>query len=67
MLIGCGLFSTVPVNLLIEPSIYGYQVVFGLGLGMTFSTATIIATMECNYADYGAYIHTHNIQSHETH
>ena len=53
MLIGCGLFSTVPVNLLIEPSLYGYQVIFGIGLGMTFSTATIIATMECNYADYG--------------
>ncbi|MCJ1298809.1 hypothetical protein MMC08_001599 [Hypocenomyce scalaris] len=52
MLIGCGLLSTAPVNTSIEPSLYGFQVVFGVGLGMTFSTATIIATMESKYADY---------------
>ena len=55
MLIGCGLLSTAPVNTSIEPSLYGFQVVFGVGLGMTFSTATIIATMESKYADYGMF------------
>ena len=53
MLIGCALLSTLAVATEVQAALYGYQVVLGVGLGMTFSTATIIATMESKFSDYG--------------
>ena len=52
MVLGCGLLSTASDGLAIENSIYGYQVIFGFGLGMTFTTVTIIASTESKFADY---------------
>lgn len=54
MVIGCGLLSVLPTTTKVQAALYGYQVVFGTGLGMTFSTVTIIATMESKFGDYGA-------------
>lgn len=55
MLVGCGLLSTASDGWDIEPAMYGFQVVFGLGLGMTFTTVTIIASTESKFSDYGMY------------
>ena len=52
MVVGCGLLSTSSNGLAIENTLYGYQVIFGFGLGMTFTTVTIIASTESKFADY---------------
>jgi len=52
MVIGCGLLSTAPDTLSIEPALYGFQVIFGLGIGMTFTVVTIIASTESKFVDY---------------
>lgn len=55
MVVGCGLLSTASDGFDIEPAMYGFQVVFGLGLGMTFTTVTIIASTESKFTDYGTF------------
>ena len=52
MVVGCGLLSTASNGFEIDNAVYGYQVVFGFGLGMTFTTVTIIASTECKFSDY---------------
>ena len=52
MVLGCGLLSTASEGLAIDNALYGYQVIFGFGLGMTFTTVTIIASTESKFADY---------------
>ncbi|MCJ1403370.1 polyketide synthase [Xylographa trunciseda] len=52
MVVGCALLSTASDGLEIETALYGFQVVFGLGLGTTFTTVTIIASTESKFADY---------------
>ncbi|KAI9686908.1 MAG: hypothetical protein M1822_002661 [Bathelium mastoideum] len=46
LLIGSGLLSTTSTSFHLDPAIYGYQVIFGLGIGMTFSTSVIVTTIE---------------------
>lgn len=53
MLIGCGLMSSVSSSASVQPSIYGYQVIFGLGIGMTFSTVIILVSLEVEFRDFG--------------
>ena len=53
MLIGCGLMSSVSGSASVQPSIYGYQVIFGLGIGMTFSTVIILVSLEVEFRDFG--------------
>ena len=54
MVVGCGLLSTAGDNFSYTPEValYGYQMVFGWGLGMTFTTVTIIASTESKFQDY---------------
>ena len=52
MLVGCGLFSSLSDNPTISSAIYGYQVIFGLGIGMTFSTVIILVSLEADFKDY---------------
>lgn len=42
ILLGTGLMSTLPVGSNISRAQYGYQFIFGLGCGLTFSTATVM-------------------------
>jgi hypothetical protein len=44
MLLGCGLLSTMPSSQFISPSQYSYQFILGLGIGLSFSSLTFIAT-----------------------
>lgn len=54
MVVGCGLLSTASDSFSYTPetALYGYQVIFGWGLGMTFTTVTIIASTESKFLDY---------------
>ena len=60
MVLGCGLLSTASRDIAIDNALYGYQVIFGFGLGMTFTTVTIIPSPECKFADYATALGTVN-------
>lgn len=53
LLLGSGLLSTIPFSETVDPALYGYQVIFGLGIGGTLSSTVIIACLYSNYEDYG--------------
>lgn len=53
LLVGSGLLSTTPTSFHLDPAIYGYQVIFGLGIGMTFATSVIVTTIEAPLQYYG--------------
>ncbi|KAL6715374.1 hypothetical protein ACLMJK_007640 [Lecanora helva] len=52
MLIGSGLLSSLSTSFNISAANYGYQVIFGLGIGMTFSTVIILVSLEAEFKDY---------------
>ena len=45
IILGCGLMSTVKDTMSIDPAIYGYQLILGLGTGLTFSSATMMTVV----------------------
>nr|POE88313.1 efflux pump fus6 [Quercus suber] len=51
VLLGCGLFTTVQISFEIPAHEYAYEVFFGLGVGMTFSTATVMCVLEARHQD----------------
>ena len=53
LLIGSGLLSTASTGYELSKAVYGYQVIFGLGIGMTFSTSVIVTTIEAPLQYYG--------------
>lgn len=53
LLLGSGLLTTVSNSPTVEPAIYGFEVLFGLGLGGTFSSTAIVAAINSNFEDYG--------------
>ena len=53
LLLGSGLLSTTSTGPHLDSAIYGYQVIFGLGIGMTFSTSVIVTTVEAPLQYYG--------------
>ena len=53
LLLGSGLLSTTSTGPHLDSAIYGYQVIFGLGIGMTFSTSVIVTTIEAPLQYYG--------------
>lgn len=46
ILLGTGLLSTTTTGLAIPHAQYGYQVLLGLGAGLTFSSATVLTALE---------------------
>ena len=53
LLLGSGLLSTTSTGPHLESAVYGYQVIFGLGIGMTFATSVIVTTIEAPLQYYG--------------
>jgi hypothetical protein len=53
MLLGCGLLSTIPSSQAITPPQYGYQVILGLGIGISFTSLTMIAALSNTYDQVG--------------
>jgi len=51
--VGAGLLTTLPSSGDESRSIYGYEVIMGLGLGMSISTATFMTSMEVEFVDHG--------------
>ena len=41
--LACGLFSTISGGHSIDKAVYGYEVLLGLGVGLTFSATTVMA------------------------
>lgn len=54
IMIGTGLLSTLGSDLSIESKCYGFQVVLGLGVGLTFSSISILTSVETKF-------HTHAV------
>uniref|UniRef100_A0A093VDT1 Putative transporter C3H1.06c n=1 Tax=Talaromyces marneffei PM1 TaxID=1077442 RepID=A0A093VDT1_TALMA len=49
LMIGSGLFSTLGSGLSIETKCYGFQAVLGLGVGLTFSSISIMTSTETDF------------------
>ena len=52
MILGSGLMSSVSDNSGQDVKLYGYQVLFGFGLGATLSGTAIEAAINSNFEDY---------------
>lgn len=52
MVIGAGLLSTLTAKLGTEPSGYGFQVLVGLGFGLTVSSVSMLAATESEIRDH---------------
>lgn len=50
--LGCGLLSTLSDSVRVETKIYGFQVLVGLGFGLTVSSSSILANVECELRDH---------------
>jgi hypothetical protein len=53
--VGCGLLSTLdPSRKSVQRKVYGYQVVLGIGCGLTTSTMTLMTILEAEFEDLAA-------------
>ena len=52
MALGSGLLSTVS-SLAVQTKVYGFQVLIGLGFGLSISSITMLAILESSSADHG--------------
>ena len=59
-LIGLGLMSSLPVLSDITTPQYGYQVILGLGFGLTLSSLAVVARMEIGVKDVGKRVSCQN-------
>jgi hypothetical protein len=53
VILGSGLLSSLPGDGHQVTAQYGYEVLLGLGLGMTVSTATFMNSLEVDFVDHG--------------
>lgn len=53
VVLGTGLMSSLPTNGNQTNSQYGYEVLLGLGMGMSISTATFMNSLEVEFIDHG--------------
>ena len=60
MALGTGLLSTLGNTPEVEPKTYGFQVFVGLGLGLTVSTVSMLASIESEIRDQGSQPHSIN-------
>ena len=58
-LVGCGLLSTLGNTIEIPPKQYAFEVILGLGLGMSLSTATILTIVQARHGDLGEFYQSH--------
>lgn len=58
MMLGSGLMSTLDITVYTQAKQYGYEVLLGFGIGLTFSTTTIIAGLNTQFIHHGKYLHT---------
>lgn len=46
MVIGCGLFTSLPETFSIDPRMYGFEVILGFGSGLAFYSITLLTSLE---------------------
>ncbi|OQE32828.1 hypothetical protein PENFLA_c001G10246 [Penicillium flavigenum] len=46
VLLGAGLLSTIPANFKMPAKVYGFEVIVGFGIGLTFSTVSLLTSIE---------------------
>jgi hypothetical protein len=51
--LGTGLLSTISSSTKVDPMIYGFEIFVGLGFGLSVSTASILAAIQCEIKDHG--------------
>jgi len=56
--IGTGLLSTISDGSKVDPKIYGFEVLVGLGFGLSVSTSSILAAIQCEIKDHGKQTHS---------
>lgn len=56
LIVGCGLMSTLTATLKTEPKQYGFEIILGLGIGMTLSTTTLITSLNTRFIHHGKLI-----------
>ncbi|GAM86226.1 hypothetical protein ANO11243_042380 [Dothideomycetidae sp. 11243] len=54
MMVGCGLLSTLSSSQSVQSKEYGYQFVLGFGVGLTFSTISLMTSVESNPGEHAA-------------
>ncbi|KUJ13197.1 MFS multidrug transporter-like protein [Mollisia scopiformis] len=52
MTLGTGLLSTISTGSAVDPKLYGFQVFVGLGFGLSVSTSSILAAIQCELKDH---------------
>ena len=60
MLVGSALLSTLTDTTSPEPKQWGFQVILGLGVGLSLSTTTFITSLSVEFEDHGktSFVHT---------
>lgn len=53
ILLGCGLLSTLGGGREFYTPAYGYQLILGLGVGLSFSGGTLLTNLACKSGDLG--------------
>lgn len=58
VLLGTGLLSTISSDQKTPSRVYGFEVLVGIGAGLTMSTVSILTSIEVSQADHGSWIPT---------
>jgi hypothetical protein len=53
MTLGIGLMSTISSGSRVDPKLYGFEVFVGVGFGLSVSTSSILAAIQCELTDHG--------------
>jgi hypothetical protein len=53
MTVGIGLLSTVSDSFTIGRTVYGFEVFVSVGFGLSISTSSILAAIQCEIKDHG--------------
>lgn len=56
MALGTGLLSTLSNHSGVQPKTYGFEVLLGLGVGLSISSSTLVAATETEPADRGKWL-----------
>lgn len=53
VLLGAGLLSSIPATLKMPKKVYGFEVIIGFGIGLTFSTISLMTSIETSSSLHG--------------
>lgn len=53
VMLGAGLLSTIPSDLTMPAKVYGFETIVGFGIGLTFSSISLLTTIETSANMHG--------------